>query len=284
MTDWKQDAQFVGAFIRGGSWEIGLRIARNVTVDTGNGGKSADKSALVNRVSLRTFATEAGIDGKTVARYLSTWEWAADAGLVDRSAELTSDFEYDWPASELTQETWNNFFEVAGENPPFWNPQGKPMKPRKKDGHVSRKEVETAIKKAVRGQLPEDVIPALRQVERDVSLARAGAEVAADKVRHSREMDEALEKIASGGTVEKSPDERDVLVRSQAEIDRINAAKVVDPMELLIVLQGISEDLEERTTALTKFVLGGKEPQAMLKKVNDHVSAAYWNLQSLIKD
>ena len=46
--------RFVGAFVRGGDWEVGLRIARNVTVDAGHG-KLRDP-AVSGRVSLAKMA------------------------------------------------------------------------------------------------------------------------------------------------------------------------------------------------------------------------------------
>ena len=68
---------------RGGSWEVGLRIARPVTPAQANGRpKNSSIAEFPGRVGAVTFAREAGISETTVRRYLSAWEWAAADGLV----------------------------------------------------------------------------------------------------------------------------------------------------------------------------------------------------------
>jgi hypothetical protein len=128
-SSWKDDAHFVGAFVRGGDWEIGLRVARNVTVDNGNPNKAHARSST--RVSLKEFAREAGISEKTVAKYLAAWEWAALERVVDPSTELDPDDEYDWGGSGPTPEDWAVFYKKACQNPPPWNPRGGALEPRK---------------------------------------------------------------------------------------------------------------------------------------------------------
>lgn len=93
MSTWQEDARWVGTFVRGGSWECGLRIARRVEIGKGNGvrgpggGKKASSiEEAFDRVSVVAFAREAGIAESTVRRYLSAWEWAAADGLVDSSS------------------------------------------------------------------------------------------------------------------------------------------------------------------------------------------------------
>lgn len=55
--------------LRGGDWEVGLRIARNVAVDKGNGGRASDDISSLGRKSLRQFADEAGVSRPTVATF-----------------------------------------------------------------------------------------------------------------------------------------------------------------------------------------------------------------------
>jgi hypothetical protein len=101
MTDWKEDAHFVGAFVRGGSWEVGLRIARRIILP----------SHVRGRISLDEFAAEAGIAAQTVQKYLATWEYAASASAVPSASELTDDEELDF--SNLDQETWLMYYREA---------------------------------------------------------------------------------------------------------------------------------------------------------------------------
>lgn len=111
MSNWKDDAHFVGAFVRGGSWEVGLRIARRVQADKGRGGRN--EAAVTNRVSEREFATEAGIAVRTVGRYLDAWEKAAADGKVDPAIELAPEDEYDWAQGEFTQAQWDQYYASA---------------------------------------------------------------------------------------------------------------------------------------------------------------------------
>jgi len=160
-TDWKQAAHFVGAFVRGGNWEVGLEVAKYVAVDDGRGGKLQDL-AVSGRASIAAFAEEADLSRPTIAKYLATWEHAAKAGLVDYSADLSPEDEYDWEASELTDKIWATHYGKAVALPPPWLPEvnpktGKPYAPleRRKgaDRHVaqehlvSKKTIKAAIEK-----------------------------------------------------------------------------------------------------------------------------------------
>jgi hypothetical protein len=139
---YQEDTRFVGAFIRGGDWEVGLRVARNVMVDAGHGGKLSEL-----RVSLADFAKDAGVSQNTVAKYLAAWEWAAKDGYVAASADLAVDDEYDWESSGLTQDDWKGFYTYACDNAPPWNPDRKPLEPRKSpERHVSKTAITEAIK------------------------------------------------------------------------------------------------------------------------------------------
>ena len=155
-ADWQEDARFVGAFIRGGNWECGLRIARRVTVDKGTAHRVMASSGH-ERISIRDFSEEAGVSKTTIAKYLATWEWAADADHVDPSADLSPDDEYDFEALGLDQDKWAEFYQVACTNPPPWNPQGKPLEPRRTpERHVS-KEQTAASPKPTREQITEAI-------------------------------------------------------------------------------------------------------------------------------
>jgi hypothetical protein len=119
VNDWKDDARFAGAFIRGGSWEVGLRIARRVQVGKGNGrpSKTGKNLPVSDRVSLRDFASEAGVTHPTVAAYLKAWELAADRGLVDHAVDLAPDDEYDWESAGLDDANWKSFYRDANPSP-----------------------------------------------------------------------------------------------------------------------------------------------------------------------
>lgn len=147
--DWKEDARFVGAFVRGGNWEVGLRIARNVEIGKGNGrpSKTVYKYPVSDRISIDEFAREAGISSRTVRRYLATWEWAAGDGVVDHAVDLTAGDEYDF--SEFSQDDWKEYYEVAMMNPPPWNPQGQPLDPAYGGGRnktPTREQIKDAIR------------------------------------------------------------------------------------------------------------------------------------------
>ena len=142
----KEDAKFVGAFVRGGSWEVGLRIARNVTPGEGQGTSVRSDRG---RVSMVDFATEAGISKNTVAKYLAAWEWAADRELVDPSSDLRRDDEYDFSMfpqdekvdGEWVDGCWMAFYQIACQNPPPWNPSAS-LEPRKSPTrHIAKDKV-----------------------------------------------------------------------------------------------------------------------------------------------
>lgn len=130
IIDWKEAAHFVGAYVRGGQWEVGLDVAKFVD-PTGKGGPRTDQNSSV-RVSLREFSEEAGLTQNTIAKYLATWEHAADAGVVAHYADLDPEDEYDWENSGLTKEDWDTHYRAAVVLPPPWGkPDAKPLEPRK---------------------------------------------------------------------------------------------------------------------------------------------------------
>jgi WhiB family transcriptional regulator, redox-sensing transcriptional regulator len=126
-----EDVWFVRIALRGGDWQIGLRIARRVQVGAGNGRppKTGKNLPVPERKSLREVAKDIGVSHPTVMKYFAAWEWAADAGIVTPAAEL--DYQADYDLSALTQDQWRQFYRTACDNPPPWNPQGKPLEPRR---------------------------------------------------------------------------------------------------------------------------------------------------------
>lgn len=135
-----EDVRFVGAFLRGGDWEVGLRIARNVAVPEKQGAHVRSDM----KVSLEQFATDAGFKSKTtVAKYLAAWIWAAKDGIVPASETLSADDEFDFEGMD-----WHSYYEQACENPPPWSTTAiAPMEGRKPPGrHVGRKTIIEGIK------------------------------------------------------------------------------------------------------------------------------------------
>lgn len=151
-TTYEEDVRFIGAFARGGKWEIALRIARRVEIGNGQGERTdlGTKCAEVHeRHSLAKIARDTGLHRKTVQKYLATWEWAANDGVVDPSAELSLDTEYDWEASGIGQDEWDEYYETAMLNPPPWNPQGAPLEPRVGPKRSSRDVTPAQIAEAI---------------------------------------------------------------------------------------------------------------------------------------
>lgn len=237
MANWQEDARFVGAFIRGGDWEVGLRVARSVTVDKGTAHR-LPKNLGRERVSMTEFAEEAGLSQPTVAKYLAAWEWAADAGKVDLSAELASDDEYDWETAGLTQSEWAEFYQVACENPPPWNPQGKPLEPRKSpDRHVAQEHVVT-------DRTVRDYIKAKPEVVADAIKEDPRVELSATEAIEAREAQRAREKATiTDRTAPKEP-----MQDATSLFIKLSAAKrnLQDSLGLALDIRG---HLEEATRA-----------------------------------
>jgi hypothetical protein len=61
----------------------------------------------IGKVSTSVFARQAGIDQKTVQRYLNAWDLAAESGLVKRAADLTPGDEPEISVEELP--AWSLF-------------------------------------------------------------------------------------------------------------------------------------------------------------------------------
>ena len=261
MSDWKQDAQFVGAFIRGGNWEIGLRVARNVTPNEGEGGK---KPASSGRISIRDFATEAGISKTTVSKYLAAWEWAADSGIVDYSADLSADDEYDWETAKLTQEDWASYYEVACNNPPPWNPDGKPLEPRKGiNRHVSQDISDDAVVTAIKSK-PELITEAV------ISDNSAGNKVAQAAIRGLNR--KAKQEEAKLPQSKLTPKER-ALERKEREAFLDDLGQKFDKATAPVLLSSILDMLEEITGDLQEFAKA-YSPNGIPQEYVDRISEA----------
>ena len=81
---YEEDVWSVGAYLRGGKWEVALRIARNVTPDAGNGGRPEVGPRHSFNSSPRTAVTPS----ETVRRYYKAWQKAAADGVVDPAETL----------------------------------------------------------------------------------------------------------------------------------------------------------------------------------------------------
>ena len=212
---WKDDAKFVGVMVRGGDWEIGLRIARSVWAKADGAGRPSNVKSNIKlyitpdagrqdgeelRCTMVEFGVEAGISQPTVRRYLAAWEWASEAGMVDPAAELGPEDEYDFsefPKSERTEGgdwvegCWKSFYEVAAMNPPPWNPQGKAMDPAYGGGRQ-----ETAV--------TNTPAPTPAQVATAIKNDRAAEQAAKETIYEMMETDRnhAIEAVkARGGTI-----------------------------------------------------------------------------------
>lgn len=188
---YQEDAKFVGAFIRGGSWEVGLRVARNVTVDAGRGGRNGENSP--NRVSLRDFARDAGVDHNTIAKYLAAWEWCAKDGWVPRSVDLAPDETIPWPDKGYDQADWQVYYRKACDNAPPWNPDRKPLEPRKPPfRNVSRESIADAVRTDSRAA--EAAREALREraAQAELDTIKRGGKVAPPAERPVDAVGEAL--------------------------------------------------------------------------------------------
>ena len=212
---WKDDAKFVGVMVRGGDWEIGLRIARSVWAKADGAGRPSNVKSNIKlyitpdagrqdgeelRCTMVEFGVEAGISQPTVRRYLAAWEWASEAGMVDPAAELGPEDVYDFsefPKSERTEGgdwvegCWKSFYEVAAMNPPPWNPQGKAMDPAYGGGRQ-----ETAV--------TNTPVPTPAQISAAIKNDRAAEQAAKETIYEMMETDrkhttEAVK--ARGGTI-----------------------------------------------------------------------------------
>ena len=90
MGTWQEDAHFVGSFLRGGSWEIGLRIARRVRVGDA---RKRDLSSIDEYVSPVVFAKEAGINNvpsRSTAACKSNIDQIPDSQQVSAADEIAA--------------------------------------------------------------------------------------------------------------------------------------------------------------------------------------------------
>lgn len=206
------DISYLKIALRGGDWQIGLRIARRAEVDKDHGVYVSQRPNVQNwtseRKSLRELSRDIGIHQDTVAKYLATWEWAAADGLVDKSANLTPGYEYDFDA--LTHEDWKTYYRKACDNAPPWNPNRGPLEPRRgPDRHVAKEHVVTA--QSVAEAIRSDPVLAKAAAEELDAIARAK-----NKARHERHVAEQEAAGVSREEYEKpyTPPEPDAMDRA----------------------------------------------------------------------
>ena len=264
MSDnWKEDARFVGAFVRGGDWEVGLRIARNVEIP-------GSESISADRVTGSEFAREAGISYRTVARYLAAWEWAAKEKVVDHSAKIKPQHVYDFSA--LTTDDWAYYFKMAQENPAPWNPDGKPLRPQatpeQRRDEVVTEQVEKAIKSNPKAaKAAADALPAKTIVE---------------KIKTDPEVEKEARKAVYEKDSERWAEERAVIKDPRQDYDdsntllmRMRAAKVNLQEALSLSLKTSLAD-PEIVTALAdqiRALLTAIEGAAHGESLDDEIAA-----------
>lgn len=223
MNSWQEDARVVGALIRGGSFEIGFRIARHV----GTG-----------EVTMGEFAEAAGLAENTIAKYYAAYLWAADDGVVPEIAELSPDSEFDFGA--LTQEEWAGYYRTAVMNPPPWNPSGRALEPRTgADRHVAKAQAELT---------PARIRDAVLS---DPKHARAAAEALNARNRL------AMERIRATGR--KAADKADltdwepaVRDRSELEIAADAMAEIGAIADEVVTIRDLVSEARERLNALVE--------------------------------
>lgn len=132
-----QDALFVGAFVRGGGFEVGKRIMRNIT----------DIHAADFRTLVKAFAKKAYIHVSTVDKYVATWHLLVVEEVLTLKADEIEDG-FNWEAHGLTQEVWHDAYKRACQLPPPWKPHGRPLEPRTgAHRHVSKADTELTPEK-----------------------------------------------------------------------------------------------------------------------------------------
>ena len=276
-VSWKEDAKFVGAMVRGGDWEIGLRIARSVEINAGNGGDrrsesfSVPKGTLkVGKTSINEFAAVAGIGVNTVRRYLAAWEWAANDGLVDASADLNPDDEYDFSAFD--EGSWKEYYEVACMNPPPWNPQAKPLDSAYGGGRQEAVEAKAPV------PTPAQISAAIKN---DPAVERAAKETIYDMMETDRK--HGRDAVAArGGTVTPIAD-----IRKQDQDRNARLTELIRADgELADVVKGWLARIDEVEALTNKIVESGPFGDAhwreQLRAGTKKLSDIAWSVEATI--
>lgn len=192
---WQEDARFVGAFIRGGDWEIGLRVARNL--DPLGRPRSP-------KVSQSMFSCESGLSERTVKRYLDAWEHAADDGVVDHAADLGPNDEFDWKKAGLTQSDWLTYYGKAryGES----ESKRKPSKREVEKAIASDPVIAEAARKAVskKSTAAEEVIAEHEAGDPLINAAQEETErrwAIKELLKAAKSISEKASEIASYGVI-----------------------------------------------------------------------------------
>lgn len=223
MSNWQESARRVGAWVRGGSWLPGHDVAFWVGTD---------------KVSARDFAKEAGLAENTIQKYLATWWWAAQDGVVPHAAELSANAAYDF--GDLTQEDWAAYYRTACLNPPPWNPKGRPLEPRTgADRHVAKSQAELT---------PARIWDAVLS---DPKNARAAAEALNTRNR------KAIERIRATGR--KAAQDADVVDwkpsaggRSELEIAADAMAEIGTVADEAVAIRDLVNEAKERLDTLVE--------------------------------
>jgi hypothetical protein len=118
-----RDATEFGHHIRQGGWRLGLLVARCVFAGKPSARINAHQ-VEIGKVSTSVFARQAGIDQKTVQRYLNAWDLAAESGLVKRAADLAPGDEPEISVEELP--AWSLFSSPQEEEEPAEEQEPKP--------------------------------------------------------------------------------------------------------------------------------------------------------------
>ena len=213
---WEKDAEEFGRFVRGGSWAIGLLVARNVG-NTGKGGGSAGKfpkgamtaSRVGVRVSIVAFAETAACSQATVRRYLATWENAAAAGLVPPAAELTPGDELEFNDATHTPQEWSSHYPRGHQATAPGLVKG--LEGKKLTEHVGSLIADPEVRRELVKQVAED-----QELVEEVHEVRMTA-----RLNEVREPHERREPLTAGQRAERSA----AVARSQTDA---KAAKKAD--------------------------------------------------------
>lgn len=110
-ANWKMDAREFGRFVKKGGWYIAYLAARRVKEGNGQGTRTdlGEDSPKSDTCSAREFATEAGLDHKTVLAYLRTWDRAAEQGLVQKRSGFVGKVGVNVPLPDNDAEPWSEW-------------------------------------------------------------------------------------------------------------------------------------------------------------------------------
>lgn len=133
------DAAEFGRIVKQGGWRLGLLVARNVQVVEGKGTRTDLQLVGSSKVSPGQFAKLSGVSDETVRLYWHAWNFAAKAGKVISSEELSpGDEDGSVEFEELDEDdrvAWDEFYKMARNRNKVDKPPEKPSptpKPKSK--------------------------------------------------------------------------------------------------------------------------------------------------------